>query len=224
MQPFAAALLACLALLALMVPSEAGVTNSERFRRGLPPLPPVKRATRTFAAKRQANSPLSSPSYSGALQLRYADGPQVGSTAGYVANAVTTGPTGLTVNTANELSVLYQGGSIQATNALFPAPYYIGGSGTTPLATGSSASIPFINVNAGPSAKIWTLDPTTGALTASWTNPDGSQIALALIYTPSSNVLSFTGDRASFIAGSPSSVAVAKSLSDLVIENVPNAH
>ena len=64
MQGFAVILFALVALFAIVVPSSASTlshvkreTNADRFARGLPPLPPTRRAT----AKRQQNSQPSVP-------------------------------------------------------------------------------------------------------------------------------------------------------------------
>ncbi|KAI0065504.1 hypothetical protein BV25DRAFT_1697756 [Artomyces pyxidatus] len=112
--------------------------------------------------------------------------------------------TGITLLTSSALDVKFQGGEISVTDPLFPAPFFLGLNGTLPLALGSSASADFINVLEGVSSKVWTLDTSTGALNATWTNPDGTKILPALVYDSFHNWLNFTGDPAAFIAASTS--------------------
>ncbi|KAI0259404.1 hypothetical protein BC834DRAFT_906271 [Gloeopeniophorella convolvens] len=207
MQRFACVLLVASAvLLGLVVPSGAASlqrreTNAQRFARGLPPLPPIRR-TSTDTAKRSQASPQvqtgkPQPPPSGRLEVRWAVN---GSVAGYIANNATAGPIGLNLNPDPnqlpdcDLHVEYSDSSLVALDAKFPAPFYVGGNGTLPLAAGSPNTIEFINVEAGPWAAVWALDWNTGVLNATWTNPDGSKDQPSLAYDPALNALNFTGD------------------------------
>ncbi|KAI0065505.1 hypothetical protein BV25DRAFT_1836303 [Artomyces pyxidatus] len=192
MQKFAVALFAFLAVLALVLPASARVTNADRLRRGQPPLPPTRRAT----AKRQAPSPSSPQSISGRIQVRDATGLN---TLGYIQNTVS-GPTGIKFSgSENDLEVLYVGAELVAYSAIFPSPFLIGASGSALLSVGSAAAIPFINVDESISA-IWSLDVTTGALTATWKNIDGSILNPVFAYDSVQDKLFLTGDIIEFAA------------------------
>ncbi|KAH8995124.1 hypothetical protein EDB86DRAFT_3077922 [Lactarius hatsudake] len=199
MQRFVFLLLAAsVVLFATVVPVEAVLlgkreTNAQRFARGLPPLPPG--VVRIAAERRQVSPPPVSPT-TGRLEVRKADG---GALLGYVANDPTRGPVGLNLNNDpnpayTDLDVTFSGSDLVSKNAAFKKPYYIGGSGKKTLSPQNTNTIQFINVHAGPHAAIWSLDTTTGALNATWTNPDGTQVKPTLIYEDGSNVLSFTAN------------------------------
>ncbi|KAH9043985.1 hypothetical protein EDB84DRAFT_1471209 [Lactarius hengduanensis] len=201
MQRFVFLLLAAsVVLLATVVPVEAALlgkreTNAHRFARGLPPLPPVRRSPTESAMRRQVSPPPIS-STTGRLEVRRADS---GAVLGHVANDPNRGPVGLNLYTEGDpaytdLDVKFSDSDLLSLDPAFDTPYYIGGFGTHPLSPKNTNTIQFINVNAGPDAAIWSLDTTSGALNATWTNPDGTQVKPTLIYDAGSNVLSFTAN------------------------------
>ncbi|KAI9440893.1 hypothetical protein H4582DRAFT_1939900 [Lactarius indigo] len=201
MQRFAFLLLAAsVALLAIVIPAEAALlgkreTNAQRFARGLPPLPPARRSPTETAKRRQVSQPPSS-STTGRLEVRWAVD---GTVLGHVSNDPIRGPIGLNVvsgpNPATgDLIVEFSGSSLLAQGPLFAAPYYIGGYGPDLLSPQNTNAIQFFNVDIGPNAEIWSLDTTSGALNATWTNPDNTKVQPTLIFYADSNVLSFTSN------------------------------
>ncbi|KAH9059432.1 hypothetical protein EDB83DRAFT_2520526 [Lactarius deliciosus] len=193
-------LAASVALLGTFVPAEATLhmrreTNGQRFARGLPPLPPIRRSPTETAHRRQV-SPQRSPSVVGRLEVRHAtDNTRLG----YVANDVSHGPIGLNLDTGHnpdipDLTVEFSDSTLVAQDPKFHAPYYIGGYGLLPLSPQTLNTIEFINVDAGPDAAIWNLDLTSGALNATWTNPDKSTARPTLIFDSDLNALNFTSD------------------------------
>ncbi|KAI9458349.1 hypothetical protein BJY52DRAFT_1186839 [Lactarius psammicola] len=202
MQRFAFLLLAAsVALLGTIVPVEAAwqgkhETNGQRFARGLPPLPPVRRSLTETARRRQVSQPSSSAVQTGRLEVRWAVD---GTILGHVSNDPIRGPIGLNLESGpnlavGDLTVAFSDSSLLTQDPIFAAPYYIGGSGTNPLSPQNSNTVQFINVAAGPNADIWTLDTKSGALNATWINPDNTKIQPTLIYNAGSNVLSFTAN------------------------------
>ncbi|KAI9451504.1 hypothetical protein BJY52DRAFT_1190941 [Lactarius psammicola] len=170
-------------------------TNGQRFARGLPPLPPIRRSPTETAKHRQVSQP-PGPSYTtGRLEVRWAAN---NTRVGYVANDPNLGPIGLNLDSAPnpadlDLTVEFSGSKILAQDPEFDAPYYIGGYGASPLLPQRLSTIEFINVHAGHAA-IWTLDSTSGALNATWTNPDNTTVRPTLIYDPGLNALNFTSN------------------------------
>ncbi|KAH9172567.1 hypothetical protein EDB89DRAFT_1964934 [Lactarius sanguifluus] len=170
-------------------------TNGQRFARGLPPLLPIRRSPTDTARRRQV-SPPPGPTVVGRLEVRHAtDNTRLG----YVANDASYGPIGLNLDTAHnpaipDLIVQFSGSTLVAQDPEFDAPYYIGGYGTLPLSPQTLNTIEFINVDTGPDAAIWSLNITSGALNATWTNPDKSTVQPTLIYDSELNALNFTSN------------------------------
>ncbi|KAH9031301.1 hypothetical protein EDB84DRAFT_1492756 [Lactarius hengduanensis] len=104
-------------------------TNGQRFARGLPPLPPIRRSPTESAQV----LPPPSPSVIGRLEVRHAtDHTRLG----YIANDASYGPIGLNLDIGHnpaipDLIVEFSGSTAQ--DPEFDAPYYIGGHGTLPL-------------------------------------------------------------------------------------------
>lgn len=122
-----------------------------------------------------------------------------GAVLGHVANDPSRGPVGLNLNADPnpayaDLDVKFSDSDLLSQDPAFDTPYFIGGFGKEPLSPENTNTIQFINVNAGSDAAIWSLDTTSGALNATWTNPDGTQVKPTLIYHAGSNVLSFTAN------------------------------
>jgi len=214
MQKYAFVFLAVVAALLAFVPLVEGVavgkrvTNAQRFARGMTPLPPAKR-TKTQGARdpnpsKKTRSTLLQSDL-GRIKVQCAT---TGALLGYVNNPSTGGSFG--INDAltpadDDLFVEFSGASLLVTNPNFPAPFYIGGSGSAQLEPNDATTIQFTNVRAGSTAAIWSLDPSTGALTATWTNPDGSTDPSTVVYDTLNNVFSLTGDPAA-ISNSDSAI------------------
>lgn len=77
-------------------------------------------------------------------------------------------------------------GSLLAQNANYSPPYI----GQTDAKLNSS--IPFTNVAEGDLSTMWTLNTTSGALTAQWTNPDGSKPDTYILYHKAKTQLTFS--------------------------------
>ncbi|KAI0287328.1 hypothetical protein BC826DRAFT_1118315 [Russula brevipes] len=181
-------------------------TNADRFARGLPPLAPVRR-TRTDTAKRtQPSSVDTEHPQAWHIEARQASD---GTTVGYVASD----PSGSQLNlldkhkdASNEvIHVEYSGSSLYTKHSKSPTPFYVGCSGTLPLAVGSPNALQLTGVESGrksfwlrpmyaSSAAIWNVDPSTSELTATWVNPDNSQVQPFFAYDPEQDALFLTGD------------------------------
>jgi len=213
MQRFAIVLFALVALFATVVPSSASSllhvkreTNADRFARGLPPLPPTRRAT----AKRQQNSQQPSAPTTGRIQVRdNGSGSQGGSPLGYVQNGQS-GPHGLDINPG--FSDLYVTFSSVQNSILCLDQQFNGGSYFGALAPGdiinaaSTVALPLTNVylgNVADEADIWWIDQTTGELTAYWTNPDSTTSLVYFAYNAAADSLVLLGDVVDFINGNP---------------------
>ncbi|KAI0047151.1 hypothetical protein FA95DRAFT_1559408 [Auriscalpium vulgare] len=187
MQRFAVALFAFLAVLALVLPSQARITNAERLRRGEPLLPPVRRGTPTYAAKRQTPSGVAIPNTSGRIEVRTLDGTVLG----HLQNDVA-GPNHLNfASIANDAIVELAGGHIEVLNSLFTAPFFIGGVGSPILGGGVGVSTPLTNVGDA-SPTTWVIDASS-KLIPTWTNPDGSALVASIFYTSSADSFLFIG-------------------------------
>ncbi|KAH9926339.1 hypothetical protein B0H21DRAFT_826576 [Amylocystis lapponica] len=86
---------------------------------------------------------------------------------------------------ASSPNYFYLGGTVHTAPGAPPA---IGGNSFT-AATGTSESI---------ESAIWTLDSSSGVLTAHWVNPDGSNPASSIMYVASSAAFAVTGSITSF--------------------------
>ncbi|KAI9439000.1 hypothetical protein H4582DRAFT_1946070 [Lactarius indigo] len=170
-------------------------TNGQRFARGLPPLPPTRRSPTETANRRQVSQQPGS-STTGRLEVRQAaDNTRLG----YVANDASRGPIGLNLDIAHnpaipDLTVEFSGSNLVAQDPEFEAPFNIGAYGTLPLSPQTLSTIEFINVDPGPGAAIWSLDSTSGALNATWTNAVNGTTQPTLIYDFGLNALNFTSN------------------------------
>jgi len=192
------------------------VTNAERLKRGLGPMPPMfKRVlpggqlpTRTTAAKRAAPSPSSrSVVYTGRIEVRTLDGSSYGDVinAQYGINGVNFGGPIPALNVQFTTDSSGTGPfNIFATNPNFPAPHFVGAT-THDFATlgsnsGTGVSLgnirqtpPNSHLSGGESA-IWSIDPTTKEIKAHWVNPDGSKIPTFIGVDIRNNAVVFTGN------------------------------
>lgn len=200
-------------------PAEVGIarrmTNAQRLARGLGPAPPVfKRVlpgraetpTRSFDEEKRSPKPSATPpvTYSGRIQIRNNDG----SSLGYVLNA----PWGVSGSNfggpQEELHVTFTTTAsgagpfdIVPTNPKFPAPFFIGGSGST--ISGEFDTVTFQHVQQTPAGSrsskggesaIWSVDTGTKELTAHWVNPDGQKPKTLIGFDIRNNGLFLTAD------------------------------
>lgn len=192
-------------------------TNADRMARGLSPLSPanLRRASGTDTARRGIVSPTPPTTETGRLQVRYQSG---SGNAGYVRNwsggAPISGVSFLGGDEELRVSLTYTPSSptqlnILATNPKFPAPYYVGAAGGLNKYESSSGNVmSFTNVDQtqpgsiptkpGTSSSyvesaIWTFDPSTKKLEATWINGDGSVFKPVLAYAVRENSLFFVG-------------------------------
>jgi hypothetical protein len=84
---------------------------------------------------------------------------------------------------------------------------YLSGTGHTPANSPPSFSaghaIQTLGYNAPCESTIWYINSATLALTAQWTNTDGSQPATSIFYSPGVDFLGIIGDFAKFVATFP---------------------
>ncbi|KAK7687872.1 hypothetical protein QCA50_009091 [Cerrena zonata] len=204
-------------------PGKKRMTNAERLARGLTPNPPrFKRVlpgihdtpTNVLPAKRSASasasaSPSPTPSslpkiFTGRIEVKNLQGASYG----FIENSQS-GVNG--VNFGGPIDELHvkvisntYGGvaQIQATNPEFDAPYYLGGSSTTPqtLGSGFSAGVSLDHVEKAPvgsgatESAVWKINPITKQITAQWVNPDGSRPRTKIGLDIRNNHLVLTGD------------------------------
>jgi hypothetical protein len=212
MQRFAVVLFALVALFVIIAPSSASTlshvkreTNADRFARGLPPLPPTRRAT----AKRQQNSQPAVPS-TGRIQVRDHNGN--GKSLGYVQNGPS-GPHGVNLGTDPDYSDLYvifnpveHRISCQYSDFDGNGGSYFGAPATSEvLSVASTVYVLLTNVDIGneaDEADIWSIDPA-GQLTAVWENADSSTVPVSFAYNDYTNALALVGDIVGFTNDNP---------------------
>ncbi|KAF9006141.1 hypothetical protein BDQ17DRAFT_1423840 [Cyathus striatus] len=192
-------------------------TNAQRLARGLPPLPPkfVRSPTATTVAKRQVSAvPLI---FRGKLEVR---SPPDNLVQGCVRNWETVGTIsgtnfgGACLEVSMTVDISGQGpADIVSTNALFPDPFYVGAGSTVTqnnpiLLPSLKNAVAFTNVertypesapavsprNIFVESAIWSINPSTGKLSAQWVNPDGGKPSTQLAYNIRSNSLFFVGN------------------------------
>ncbi|TFY73867.1 hypothetical protein EWM64_g10145 [Hericium alpestre] len=150
--------IAFIACLATIVPARGAVarlTNAERLRRNLPPLPPMRRGSPIVAregSSKQPPKPSAVPhaTVTGRIQVRATNG----STIGFVASS-TSGNFGVnSTDASSEASVTFSGSTVSLTSGSFLG------------ANDTSATVPALTaVPSGSAASIWSLDKSTGNLT-----------------------------------------------------------
>jgi hypothetical protein len=131
---------------------------------------------------------------SGRLEVRWACNDSI---VGYVANNPSGGSFGVNdvmLPGEDDLYVEYFDSNIMVMNPEFPPPYFVGGGDAASSVHDCSGKIRFGAVELGSSSAVWTLDPMSGALSATLINQDGSKDMPSLVYNPAHNVLSFTHD------------------------------
>lgn len=213
-------LLSCVIALVLSVSSAvAALTNAQRLARGLPISPPkFGRAqpgyawTPRAAGAKPSPSPASPKIYTGRILVKSYDGGQLG----YLYNWAS-GINGVNFvgDSSEDLHVSFTKPrsdkgliDIQAINAAFPGPSYIGSTSNDTLAPGSSTAVGFGNVirtpvhsppvpvgqnNADESA-IWTFDPKTLELKVHYVNLNGQKANTIIAYKIYDNTIFFVGD------------------------------
>jgi hypothetical protein len=203
-------------------------TNAERFSRGLPPLPPVRRGSSTETARRSTTSDTQSfkgkikvnsavdHNTLGFLQLsddRYIVGP-ANSPDQFSATLFKHGVTA-NVNffdTDAPGSHPFLAGLVSPGLELFPSnrnAAIVGGApkqtspGSTPQ-SGGDASISGFEYETA----IWNYSPSPPTLTASWVNHDGSQLPVSIVWDPVGKTVYLTANPADFILNHPGSQVV----------------
>jgi len=187
MKTFFLALFSVVALLGLVAPSFASEvtnvgrgTNGERLARGLPPNPPSRRTT----AKRHRHS------QAPPVQKQYVEVRDLhGDVLGFIGNG---GSHGLKVGWSLNFPVTYDGGS----HTLANGAQFLGAHNTHGgiLGSGHSTSVFLQKVSDNDHNSqdhIWTLN-SGGTLSATWTNPGGSQTPVSFVFQGGS--VKLTGD------------------------------
>jgi hypothetical protein len=192
-------------------------TNADRLARGLPPAPPVKfrrflpgKRTGTTGAPPPTVSPGPHEKFEGRIEVRNLDGSVLGNVRNDNAGSIGgVNFLGKDLDLHCDLEKKGQGPfDLEATNALFPPPHFVGADGSFPLGPNLpniaklapvKQSAPGVGPTATPQgitaqSAIWTIDSQSRELTAHYVNPDGSTPATTIAYDIRSNVLFFTGD------------------------------
>jgi len=181
-------------------------TNADRFRRGLSPLPPVRRGA-AYPPQPSSKPP---PTVSGTLVIRDLSGLHV---LGYVQNAASRSPI-IGVSPANSpdsarLQATFSGSeyTVEATNALFPAPYYLGTTFPSPNAPGEAPpeELEFTNVGDIAGAKVWSYQPSTGELTIALPKPNGGTVPAVFAWDTYQNAIELVTDVPTFLAATAKS-------------------
>jgi len=176
-------------------------TNAERFRRGAPPLPPVRRA----GANPPAPSSVPPQTVSGFLVIRDSTGLH---NLGFMQNAASRfgliGVSPLNSPESARLQATFSGSAhtVVATNALFPAPFFLGS--TFPYANDPGAAPPeeilFTNVDDIPGAHVWSFDPNTKELTIALPKPNGGSVPALFFWDVLQDALELVTDVPTFLA------------------------
>ncbi|KAH9043983.1 hypothetical protein EDB84DRAFT_851496 [Lactarius hengduanensis] len=176
-------------------------TNADRFKRGAPPLPP----TRRDSANRADPSSRPPPTGSGHLVVRDITGRQI---LGYMQNSDSRTPiigvSPLNSPRSARLQATYSGSvhTLVATNALFPAPYFLGSQ--FPYFNDPGASPPeeilFTNVVESPGAKVWSYQQYTRELTIALPKPSGGSVQAVFAWDKLQNALELVTDVPTYLA------------------------
>jgi len=210
-----------------------GETNAKRFARGLPPLPPMRRASLTESAKRSTTS--DTETFKGKIKVNSAVSQ---STIGFLTLSNSQDRYIVDPNSANQFtSTVFKQGV--TANAIFhdnnaPASHaFLAGlispglelltsnsnvaivgdapaqtsPGSTPQ-SGGSVSIPGSEYETA----IWNYVASPPTLTASWVNHDGSQPAISIVWDSAAQSLYLTANPAAVILNHPGSEVVELSL------------
>ncbi|EIM90409.1 uncharacterized protein STEHIDRAFT_166597 [Stereum hirsutum FP-91666 SS1] len=165
-------------------------TNADRLRRNLGPMAPVKRVPTPALAARQAAA--SAGTTQGRAAITLADGTVLGHLSADDPSQVNADSTTTKRRRAASSDVVLKfvegaaNGSLLAQNANYSPPYI----GQTDADL--TGSIPFTNVAEGDLSTIWTLNSTSGTLSAQWTNPDGSKPSTYILYHKAKTQLTFS--------------------------------
>ncbi|KAG1860706.1 hypothetical protein DFJ58DRAFT_778581 [Suillus subalutaceus] len=208
-----------IALLLSVCSAGAALTNAQRLARGLPILPPkFGRSLPGYArsptvAGVKDPSPSSAPpqTITGRILVKSHNGKSLGHLHNMASgiNGVNFGASSADLHVSFTTSRSGKGLiDIQAVDAAFHGPHYIGTTSSHTLATGSSTAVDFGNAirtpvhsppvpagqhNADESA-IWTFDPRTHELKVQYVNPDGQTAKTIIAYNIHDNTIFFVGD------------------------------
>ncbi|KAF9534170.1 hypothetical protein CPB83DRAFT_879443 [Crepidotus variabilis] len=210
--------------LPVAVPDKRQNTNAYRLRRGLPPLPPVKKRTgalypRASCASLSSNkgviavTKVSTNTIIGYVRKTF-DG-QNSYTFGPLSNALTVSlPSGSSVNSNFEIT------AVNGPDAAHPFFGAVGGSGgynfspgqlgyaylagtghtapNSPPSSTAGTSIQSLGYNGPAESSIWSINCMSHQLTAKWTNADSSQPPTSLFYDPPVDFVGLIGDKNKF--------------------------
>lgn len=207
-----------------------GETNAKRLARGLPPMPPVRRASKTDTAKRSTTSNTVSKSHRikvssvvdhntiGFLVLTGAqDRYIVGDASIAHTFSATVFSTGITTDVSwtdsgapasHQLlaGLISPGVELLSSNsnaAIFGDAPVQTAPGSTPQ-SGGSASIPGSEYETA----IWSYDSTSNGISPSWVNHGGSSPAVAIVWDPVGQTLYLTANPSAVILNHPGSQTV----------------
>ncbi|KAG1740046.1 hypothetical protein EDB19DRAFT_1908641 [Suillus lakei] len=202
----------------------AALTNAQRLARGLPILPPkFGRAlpgyarTPTSAGANPSSSPSPSPSpappktYTGRILVKSYDGEPLGHLYNWASgiNGVNFGDSSADLHVSFTMSRSEKGlVDLQAVDAAFPGPSYIGTTSNDTLAPGSPTAVSFGNVNRTPvhsppvsvgqhsadESAIWAFNSKTYELKVYYVNLGGHKANTTIAYKIYDNTIFFVGD------------------------------
>lgn len=175
-----------------------GETNAQRFARGLPPLPPRVRGTRTGTAKRTvpSDTPSVASVLGGKIVVRSSSGEvgvlQYSSSHGqYIPGSGSSGASFTFAGKSfqDDSTDYYLAGLIDPQTSLEPdnGNFAILG-GAKPDGTSTISGKDY-------QSTIWSVDASTGKVTASWVNQDGSSLPeVSIAWDPVSSDIYLTDD------------------------------
>ncbi|KAG2363263.1 hypothetical protein BDR07DRAFT_1608929 [Suillus spraguei] len=212
--------LSCAIALLLSISTHGAVvalTNAQRLARGLPILPPkFGRAfpgyarTPTVAGENPSPSFTSQNTFTGRILVKGHNGKSLGHLHNLARgiNGINFGASSADLQVSFTTSRSEQGlFDIQAVDAAFSGPHYIGTTSSNNLATGSSTFVSFGNVIKTPAhsrpvpvgqhadeSAIWTFNPKTYQLSVHYVNRDGHEAKTTIAYKAHDNTIFFVGD------------------------------
>ncbi|KAF8885525.1 hypothetical protein BD779DRAFT_1533602 [Infundibulicybe gibba] len=205
-------------------------TNAYRLKRGLSPLPPTRRSPSRIAMRPRASPGLCQPLSN---TLGYIKVTKVGG-GSYTYTSNNALRLSVAVPSTNSFGVPIDITAVAGPDPSYPFVGAVGGSGGFKFASGNVGyaylsgtghtnafsppsskvghSIQALGYNAPAESQIWTLDCGTRALTAQWTNVDGSTVPATVMYDPVVDFIGITGDLGAFNTAFPNERAYAVTL------------
>jgi len=185
-----ASLFSAVVLLGLVAPASALAigrgqheTNAMRFARGLPPNAPSRRST--APVRRTSPTPPNLGQCAGSIEVRALDGTVLG--------CLDNGGSshGLSIGDTHNWPVTYTSSSMTFNNGAS----YLGAHDTPVVVLGPSLPTSVFlqkvsNNDANAEDNLWNFNPTTGRVTATWTNPGNVQVSAQICRQAESVLLS----------------------------------